>query len=72
MTERIGMGIREHEHIKQCRACGRDIVFLRTKKGKLIPVNAETVNREDMQFEYGRHVAHFSDCPEADTFRREQ
>jgi len=64
---------------QKCRACGKEIVFLRAsrpnpKTGKrgLVPVNAETVNHDDYQFEAGRHVSHFADCPEADRFRSRQ
>ena len=61
---------REHEHIKQCRACDAPIVFLRTKKRKLIPVDAETVDHDDYQFDPKKHTAHFATCPEADKFRK--
>jgi hypothetical protein len=63
--------IGDHE-IVYCRHrdCGADIVFLVTKGGKNIPVNADTVWAEDDQFVYGRHVAHFTSCPGAEGFRR--
>jgi len=53
-----------------CRSCGREIVWMKTKNGKNIPVNAETWEPGDELFEPGRHVAHFADCPNADQHRR--
>jgi len=55
-----------------CRGkdCGADIVWLVTKAGKAIAVDAEQVEEGDDQFEYGRHIAHFTTCPNADDFRR--
>jgi len=54
---------------KSCRSCGAAIVFLVTKKGKIVPVNQETVKPEDTLYDRERHVSHFSTCPAADTFR---
>ncbi|MBI2801270.1 MAG: hypothetical protein HYX63_13495 [Gammaproteobacteria bacterium] len=64
------MSQREHEHITQCRACGADVVFLRTKKMKLMPVDAATVAHDDYQFDDTKHVSHFATCPHADQYRR--
>lgn len=64
------MSARETEHIAPCRGCGAPIVFLRTKTRKLIPVNADTVNRDDYDFDPSRHVSHFATCPQANEFRR--
>lgn len=59
----------------KCKACGKDIVFLRTTNDKLIPVDAETVklnrfNSADELFDPERHVTHFRTCPSADQFRK--
>jgi hypothetical protein len=63
----------------KCKACQKEIVFLRTEKGKQIPVNADTVDVVekngipwcvDEYFDHTRHVSHFSDCPKAAEFRR--
>lgn len=40
-----------------CRNCGREIIFLKTTSGRLMPV---TLNLE----------SHFIDCPGASKFRR--
>lgn len=61
---------REYEHIQHCRSCGAAIVFLRTRKGKLMPVDAETVDHDEYQFQHGKHRAHFATCPEADRHRK--
>lgn len=53
-----------------CRSCGREIVWLKTAAGKNMPVNAETVEPGDDVFQPGRHVSHFSDCPNAGEHRR--
>ena len=29
--------------MKNCKSCGKEIVFLKTKNGKVIPVNADTI-----------------------------
>jgi pentose-5-phosphate-3-epimerase len=60
----------QETQVQKCRSCGAEIVFLRTKKHKLIPVDAATVRRDDYQFDYARHKAHFATCPDADKFRR--
>jgi len=53
--------------------------FLKTNNGKLIPVNAETLNDSELYdlknniqrlFDSQRHVTHFTDCPKSDKFRR--
>ncbi|MCC6352788.1 MAG: hypothetical protein IT577_02815 [Verrucomicrobiae bacterium] len=53
-----------------CRSCGREIVWLKTAAGKNMPVNSETVEPGDDVFQPGRHVSHFSDCPNAGEHRR--
>lgn len=54
----------------QCKACGKEIVFLRTDQGKAIPVDKETVDAADEYFDRDRHVTHFRTCPKAGDFRR--
>ena len=60
--------------IDECRGCGEAIVFLTTRGGKPIPVNAETVlDDAEEEFDESRgHVAHFAMCPEAARFRKEK
>jgi hypothetical protein len=40
-----------------CRNCGREIIFLKTKAGKLMPLTLEL-------------KSHFIDCPAANKFRK--
>ncbi len=64
----------------RCRSCGAEIVWMKTKSGKNIPVDAETVDLELNElpiFEPKRslpwtvgHRAHFASCAQADTWRK--
>lgn len=62
-----------------CKSCGRLIVFLITQTGKRIPINWDSLDRNEQNFitqagevdyEHKRHISHFADCPEAKHFRR--
>jgi len=66
--------------VKPCRSCGKKIVFLPTPKGKVLPVNWDSIDADDLKtfnrdepvlFRHGKHVAHFSDCPDAQQFRKQ-
>jgi uncharacterized protein with PIN domain len=61
---------RHERRITRCRACNQRIIFLETERGKRMPVDADTVQPDDDEFVYGRHVSHFSTCSNADFFRR--
>ena len=69
MTEEIR---RRHPFEVGCSSCGARIVWFRTKAGKKMPVDAETVNPTDAehQLDLSRHRSHFSTCPNADQHRR--
>ena len=63
---------------KQCE-CGQKLIFCKSKKGKDIPVNVESLSEHDIKqlrdnhsvaFRYGEHISHFSDCPNASKFRK--
>lgn len=70
--------------IKPCTACGEQIFFIKTKKGKSMPVNAEIVTSDGnkllwvdeatgfKKLEAGRkgYESHFATCPDAKRFRR--
>jgi hypothetical protein len=47
-----------------CRSCGREIVWLKTKAGKDMPTDAETVGPGDEVFDGRRHMSHFATCPQ--------
>lgn len=63
----------EHERrITRCkdRDCNARIVWLKTSTGKNMPVDADTVEPDDEEFEPFRHISHFETCPGAQRFRR--
>lgn len=64
--------------MQKCKACKKEIIFLSTKKGKLIPVNYDSLSEDDkkkinegtiIMFNYKKHISHFADCPFAKSFR---
>ena len=63
--------------VKTCSACDADMVFLKTKRGKWMPVNVVPTNNTlrgptagEINFVYGEHQPHFTTCPCAGEFRR--
>lgn len=60
----------------KCKKCGKEILFLKTKTGKLMPVDYESLK----EYEKGlpesylkiqkHHISHFSTCPYAKDFRK--
>ncbi len=66
----------------KCReqSCQAEIVWLKTKKGKLCPVDVESLseddvaaleNKEDVEYRYGDHVSHFKTCKTPGRFSSE-
>lgn len=62
-----------------CKGCGADIIFARTDRGALMPLDAAqtkiaTVRSVGTEREVGQivvgHVPHHITCPQADEFRR--
>lgn len=61
----------QHERrITRCRSCNKQIVFLKTRNGKNMPVDADSVEPEDDELDLSRHVSHFRTCPNADKHRK--
>ncbi len=63
--------------VKQCRACEADIVWVKTKRGKWIPVNVVPTNSDlrgpnagETKFVYNEHESHFTTCPCAGEYRK--
>lgn len=56
--------------VEHCRGCNAEIVWLKTAKGKAMPVDASTVKEGDAQYEHGRHISHFATCKNAKQFKR--
>jgi len=54
----------------KCKSCGKAVVWLRTLRGKSMPVNADTVEPGEKEFNYKKHISHFADCPQANKWRR--
>jgi hypothetical protein len=63
----------------QCSACKAEIGWVKTKRGKNMPVDAETLSETDIEilgrvgetvdYRHGEHVSHFQTCPNAQEFR---
>lgn len=53
-----------------CTGCGGRMIYLRTRTGSRMPVDAETVAEDDHIFDHKRHTSHFATCPKAGDFRR--
>ena len=73
MTNRAGPYPKD---ISKCRACDADMVWVKTKKGKNMPVNVVPTKAEfrgpnagETKFVYGEHEPHWSTCSCADDFR---
>jgi hypothetical protein len=61
----------EHERrIVRCReqSCRARIVWLKTAAGKNMPVDADTVEPEDVEYSPDRHVSHFKTCKAPNRF----
>ena len=60
-----------HERrITRCRSCHARIVWLATNNNRRMPIDADTVEPADEFYEQGKHVSHFSTCPDAKEWRR--
>jgi len=55
----------------KCRSCGAEIVWLKTDRGKNIPVDAEDVVDEQQEvFDPDTQTTHFATCPDAKKWRK--
>jgi hypothetical protein len=45
------------------------MIFLHSRAGRTVPVDAATVKPGDVEFDHTRHVSHFATCPQAARFR---
>ena len=60
-----------HERrIVRCRSCNARIIWLKTEAGANMPVDADTVERDQETFDPKEHVSHFATCPNANAHRR--
>lgn len=59
--------------VAKCRACQQEIVWLKTRLGKSMPVNYSGPHLlESPEFDPKKHESHFATCPQAEKFRKEK
>lgn len=58
--------MRVKNNITKCKSCGKLITWLRTERGKQMPVDGAT---KDPVYNQQRHVSHWDTCPKAEDFR---
>jgi len=56
----------EHAFPTRCESCGAEIVWQRTRRGKLTPLSVATTE-ERWGVKYA--LPHWADCPQADQWR---
>ena len=56
----------------KCKGCGADILWIKTKKNKSTPVDAQeiTIYVTGTQSVVRGHQPHWATCPKADNFRK--
>ena len=81
---RPGGRVRVHQNpTTRCSKCDAKIAFTVTSSGKWMPVDADSLNDEDVEllgrvggekveYRHGDHMSHFATCPEADSFRKKK
>lgn len=61
-------------NLSTCRGCGERIVWMKTEKGRNIPVDPQSIDADDYApgdlFDPDTHISHWGECPEAERFRR--
>lgn len=71
--------MQEQKATGQCRSCDAEIGWVVTRKGKRMPVDAETLSAEDLEllgrgekldYRHGEHTSHFETCPDAQSFKK--
>jgi len=53
-----------------CTSCGAQMIFLMTKTGRRMPVDAASVSPEDTEFDPARHRNHWSTCTNPNKHRK--
>ncbi len=56
-----------------CRSCGAPIIWMKTKRGKSMPVNAAPsleFGQVLPEYDPTKHVSHFATCPNAAKHRK--
>lgn len=59
--------------MSKCKGCGKEIVWIKTKSGKIMPCNAEkiTIIQESGDMTSG-HLPHWATCPNYKDFKKEK
>lgn len=52
------------KRIARCRTCKAQVIWFKTPRGSNMPVDAVSVNRNDVQLDLNRHISHFATCPQ--------
>lgn len=66
--------------IARCRSCNANIVWMKTHRGRNMPVDADSVDEDDLEPSLADmampgfdqqlgHISHFSTCPDASQHR---
>lgn len=76
----VGVEIRSHfesrmhgpHELVECsgKTCKADIIFLTTRAGRLMPVDADSVSVDDFVYEHQRHMPHFATCVDRKAFKK--
>lgn len=74
----LGVGAGPYpKDVKQCDGCEADIVWMRTKKAKHMPVNVIPTDANfrgptagELRYKHGEHQPHWATCPCAGEFRK--
>jgi hypothetical protein len=48
------------------------MIFLPTKAGRHMPIDAETVEEGDLVYTPPKHMPHWTTCPERDQFKQKK
>jgi len=72
MSEQQSDNAPRHPREVRCKSCHARIVFLPTKGGVNMPIDAASVAPDDEAYAHGRHVSHFSTCTRAAFHRRKR
>jgi len=59
--------------MSKCKGCGKEIVWIKTKAGKIMPCNTEktTIVTTSGETIVG-HTPHWADCPNYKDFKKEK
>ena len=53
-----------------CHSCHARIIFFDTKRGRVMPVDADTVLADDTRLDLSHMVSHFATCPNSERHRK--